>query len=155
MLFLSEIELNLNINIPGNIVFSKLLSHACKLSRRYSNHCVRATGATILTVKNYAPAQIMSVTGHKSAGSLTVYQGVDDAKKIEMGQALGDHIASLGQEVVPYTGPIASNGIRAAAPRQDESAIQLQNLQLDDWNFDVDFFPNNWCVSLHNNQLPA
>ena len=123
--------------------FMPNLSHACKLSRRYSNHCVRATGATILTVKNYAPAQIMSVTGHKSAGSLTVYQGVDDAKKIEMGQALGDHIASLGQEVVPYTGPITSNGIRAAAPRQDESAIQLQNLQLDDWNFDVDFFPNN------------
>ena len=54
----------------------------CKLSERYSNHSIRATGATILTKLNYQPAQIMSVTGHKSASSLTVYQNVDDAKKV-------------------------------------------------------------------------
>ena len=126
--------------------FMPNLSNICDLSQRYSNHSIRATGATILTEKNYHPAQIMSVTGHKSASSLTVYQNVNESKKIEMGQAVGHHIAGLGKEVVRYTDQ--SRG-RAAAPGHTHNvdAIELQNLQLEDWNFDVDFFPNNSVLS--------
>ena len=45
-------------------------------------------GASILTRCNYSPKEIMSVTGHKSVQSLTIYQCVQDLKKIEMGSLL-------------------------------------------------------------------
>jgi hypothetical protein len=45
------------------------------LSQIYTNHSIRATGATILG-RNCSMAQIMAVTGHKSASSVAVYQRV-------------------------------------------------------------------------------
>ena len=72
----------------------------------------------------------MSVTGHKSANSLTVYQNIDEQKKIEMGRSVGQHIASLGQEMVRYSGS------RSGSRTIDN---ELENLHLEDWNFDVDF----------------
>ena len=36
------------------------------MSTKYTNHSIRATGATLLSRANYNNAQIMSVTGHKS-----------------------------------------------------------------------------------------
>jgi hypothetical protein len=43
------------------------------LSQIYTNHSIRATGATILG-RNCSMAQIMAVTRHKSASSVAVYQ---------------------------------------------------------------------------------
>jgi integrase len=55
----------------------------------YTNHSIRATGATILG-RNCSMAQIMAVTGHKSASSVAVYQRVSSKEK----QVMGDIITS-------------------------------------------------------------
>ena len=64
------------------------LSSQLNLSRRYTNHSIRATGATLLSRANFNNAQIMSVTGHKSVSSLAVYQRVSEKEKMSMGDAL-------------------------------------------------------------------
>jgi hypothetical protein len=51
--------------------FITKLSEGAKLSQIYTNHSIRATGATILTKGMFNPSQIMAVTGHKSVNSLT------------------------------------------------------------------------------------
>ena len=55
----------------------------------YTNHSIRATGATILG-RNCSMAQIMAVTRHKSASSVAVYQRVSSKEK----QVMGDIITS-------------------------------------------------------------
>lgn len=58
------------------------LSKATNLSKVYTNHSERATGASILSKCMYGPSQVMAVTGHKSVQRLSVYQRVSDAKII-------------------------------------------------------------------------
>ena len=65
------------------------LSKKTGLSQIYTNHSIRATGATILG-RNCSMAQIMAVTGHKSASSVAVYQRVSSKEK----QVMGDIITS-------------------------------------------------------------
>ena len=64
------------------------LSKDCKLSKIYTNHCIRATGITVLTNAKFSNADIMSVSGHKSVQSLAVYQKTDNKKKIKMEKVL-------------------------------------------------------------------
>lgn len=49
--------------------FLSSLTKATNLSKVYTNHSVRATGASILSKCMYGPSQEMSVTGHKSVQS--------------------------------------------------------------------------------------
>ena len=64
------------------------LSKSAKLSKRYTNHCIRVTGATNLTRANFSSNQIMAVTGHKSVNSLAMYQRVQPNEKLLMGASL-------------------------------------------------------------------
>ena len=73
-------------------VFMSELSKSCQLSQIYTNHSIRATGATVLSKGMYGPAQIMAVTGHKSVQSLSVYQRVDDEEKLQMGKTLSESL---------------------------------------------------------------
>ena len=73
-------------------VFMSELSKSCQLSQIYTNHSIRATGATELSKGMYGPAQIMAVTGHKSVQSLSVYQRVDDEEKLQMGKTLSESL---------------------------------------------------------------
>jgi hypothetical protein len=75
------------------------LSEGAKLSQIYTNHSIRATGATILTKSMFNPSQLMAVTGHKSVQSLTVHQRTDIEEKIAMGHAMGK---SLTPKILPY-----------------------------------------------------
>lgn len=72
--------------------FMSNLSKVCLLSQTYTNHSIRATGASILH-NFFEPAQIMAVMGQKSAVYLSGYQRVTNKEKISMGQAI---TASLG-----------------------------------------------------------
>jgi integrase len=67
------------------------LSKKTGLSQIYTNHSIRATGATILG-RNCSMAQIMAVTGHKPASSVAVYQRVSTKEK----QVMGDIITTNG-----------------------------------------------------------
>ena len=68
--------------------FMSSLSTLVGLSYKYTNHCVRVTGATNLTRANFSSNQIMSITGHKSVNSLAMYQRVNANEKMMMGMSL-------------------------------------------------------------------
>ncbi|XP_046584546.1 uncharacterized protein LOC124291570 [Haliotis rubra] len=68
--------------------FMSTLSASCNLSTVYTNHCVRVTGATILTRCNYSSSQFMSLTGHKSVQSLAIYQQTSNEEKFDIGSTL-------------------------------------------------------------------
>ena len=80
-------------NTPGNFMAS--LSKLCRLSHIYTNHSIRAIGATMLAKNNYCDTQIMAVTGHKSVAALSMYQRVDNEDKIKMGKTLPDNIVKV------------------------------------------------------------
>ena len=58
-----------------------------EISQRYTNHCIRVTGATNLS-KIFNSKQVMSITGHKSLQSLALYQHVRSDEKMAMGLSL-------------------------------------------------------------------
>ena len=64
------------------------LSELIGLQQRYTNHSIRVTGVTNLTRGHYTPQQIMSITGHKSIQSLSIYQRVKEDEKMMMGISL-------------------------------------------------------------------
>ena len=68
------------------------ISKLCSLTTKYTNHSIRAAGATLLSRCMFNPAQIMAVTGHKSVSSLAVYQRISDSEKVAMGKAIGSSI---------------------------------------------------------------
>lgn len=68
--------------------FMSKISSTCNLSKKYTNHCLRVTGITRLARVGYTAKQIMSVSGHKSVQSLSIYHKVSGEEKIRMGQAL-------------------------------------------------------------------
>ena len=58
-------------NSLGNMMAR--ISEVCKLSKKYTNHSVRATAVSRLQRSGLSDRAIMSVTGHKSAASLQAY----------------------------------------------------------------------------------
>ena len=80
-----------NKRIGGNTL-GQFLTDLCKdipeLKKKYTNHCLRVTGMTNLTHCNFTNRQIMSVTGHKSLQSLSMYQRVKADEKMMMGMSL-------------------------------------------------------------------
>ena len=54
--------------------FMTELSKNAELSKRHTNYSIRVTGASILTRCNFNDKEVMSMTGHKSVQSLTIYQ---------------------------------------------------------------------------------
>lgn len=61
----------------------KTLSIEARLSRTYTNHCLRATSITILNECNEA-RHVMTVSGHKSESSLRHYAKTSEEKRQEM-----------------------------------------------------------------------
>lgn len=67
------------------------LSKEAKLSRAYTNHCVRTTVITILDSQGYEPRHIMSVSGHKKVESIQSYTTkTTTAKKRQMSDSLAN-----------------------------------------------------------------
>ena len=64
------------------------LAQLAGLDTRYMNHSICVTGVTNLTRSHYTPKQIMSMTGHKSLQSLSIYQKVKEDEKMMMDKSL-------------------------------------------------------------------
>ena len=109
--------------------FMPSLSEKCMLSKRYTNHSIRATGATILSQKMFSPAQIMSVSGHKSVSSLTVYQRVNESEKNNMGQAINNYIHPNEIQVVKKS----DNTSNINPLHHEFNDLVLEDLALDDF----------------------
>ena len=68
--------------------FMTNVSINCGLSQIYTNHCIRVTGASILTRMKFYSSEIMSVTGHKSVQSLAIYQRTQQKTKHQMASVM-------------------------------------------------------------------
>ena len=131
--------------------FMPHLSEVCALSKRYTNHSIRATGATILSRKNFNNAQIMSVSGHRSVSSLAVYQRVAEREKIDMGRAIGD---CLNNDKALTTFP-SNNSCGATSSHTNTNKYhnqkQLEYMDLDLNELEIsDFHDNEICPSTSN-----
>ena len=76
------------------------------------------------------------MTGHKSVSSLAIYQKVSDEEKLEMGSSLGQFVADSSNQ----------NNFKT------NNSENYEDVQLDDWNLDVDCFANK--TPINNNTLP-
>ncbi|XP_052227915.1 uncharacterized protein LOC127842448 [Dreissena polymorpha] len=68
--------------------FMPNLSVKANLSKRYTNHCIRAFVSTHLHGQGFSNAAIMSVTGHRNVQSLTSYVKPQDEEKRTISNAL-------------------------------------------------------------------
>ena len=76
--------------------FTKVIAEKAGCSRKYTNHCLRATSCTVLVHAGFASRHIMTVSGHKSESSIKYYSRTSEAQK----EVMSDTISSaLG--VVP------------------------------------------------------
>ena len=68
-----------------------LLTKEAKLSKPYTNHCVRSTCITILDENNFEARHIMTLSGHKKEEPIKSYTVVTSSpKKKQMSNALAD-----------------------------------------------------------------
>ena len=79
--------------------FMSDVSVNCGLSQIYTNHCIRVTGASILTRLKFSSSEIMSVTGHKSVQSLAIYQKTQTKTKQEMGSIIGQAMNNKDDDI--------------------------------------------------------
>lgn len=67
------------------------ISKEAKLSKTYTNHCVRATCITILDKNGFESRHIMGISKHRSESSLKLYSSrLSDEKRIEASDILKD-----------------------------------------------------------------
>ena len=101
--------------------FMPLISNQCNLSKRYTNHSIRATNTTILKRNNFSDAQVMSVSGHKAASSLSVYHRVSEPEKVAMGNVLTDALN-------------ATNRLQPSVRDDETSGLVLDSMDLTDFD---------------------
>lgn len=75
----NAIWIYLGVNAISN--FMVHISIAANLSRRYTNHCIRATMGTTLREAGIAPIDITAVTRHRSFASIDHYSQTTDQKQ--------------------------------------------------------------------------
>lgn len=115
--------------------FLSSLSKAINLSKVYTNHSIRATGASILSKCMYGPSQVMSVTGHKSVQCLGVYQQVSDAEKIQMGESISENLAPTSSlPMLPSTKRLAIMANSSSSSTVCEN--QIVECDLSGWQID-------------------
>ena len=150
---------HLGKNILGS--FMSQLSKDAALSKIYTNHCIRVTGTSILSRCRYHDKEVMSITGNKSVQSLTVYQRVQDKKKMEMAKVLSSSMnkndEALLQELenahTPKAIPTTSNiNPLAIEPPSDKIATvpQQNSTQVIPYEatFDEDIDDTDWLKLL-------
>ena len=105
--------------------FMRETSKMCELSKMYTNHSIRSTGITVLTRMNYSNSQIMSISGHKSIQSLSIYQKTAQKEKLQMANVLyqsvtkpEDQIHRPDQQQIEAPPPL-----KALPPIPEESAV--------------------------------
>ena len=124
---------------PLNISM-KLLSERAKLSRIYTNHCIRASVVTKLDQEGFEVRHIMVVNSHKSENSIKSYASkCPENKKEQMFDALAKPFAPTNIQLNTPTTP--------SKPEQSNVQNQLPTenatIPLDKHNFElVDLFPN-------------
>ena len=101
-------------NTLGNMM--KSLSHNAKLSKKYTNHCIRTTSIRILDKEGFDDREICQVSGHNNQSSLASYTGrVSGNQKMNMSDAISRAIG------VAHPVPSTSNTISDENPVVQEA----------------------------------
>lgn len=96
------------------------LSKEAKLSRKYTNHCVRSTTITILDQKGYEARHIMSVSGHKKVESIQAYAAkTPNTKKRQMSDSLSHALGGVKEPKIIATPPETCRPFREACKGDD------------------------------------
>ena len=101
-------------NMPvGKSTLGKMISkisEEAQLSKRYTNHCLRATTVTAFSYAGIAPKDICSVTGHRSEASLKHNcEEPTDEQKADMSKKLHSYMKkSKHSETEPETPEVPS-----------------------------------------------
>lgn len=86
----------------GHNKISTFMPTISGLSKRNTNHCVRATTCTQLGSLGYSDIDIATISGHKSISSLSTYKRTQQVRKVEISKSLSA-IAGLQQPPVSVT----------------------------------------------------
>lgn len=84
--------------------FMAKISDEAQLSKRYTNHCIRATTVTQLRDGGMDPQDIVSVTGHRCVNSISSYSNTNVSKRKEMSHALSKAIGKETKKSPPKGG---------------------------------------------------
>lgn len=106
--------------------FMSCISKETNLSKVYTNHSIRVTGASIFQRCNYHPKQIMSVTGHKSVQSLTIYTKVQDKEKVNMGKTLTQALQMPDDKLSLMSPPVQGTTRKVLTPSTKNFSIQQE-----------------------------
>ena len=90
-------------NTLGSLM--KTVSVERKLSKVYTNHCIRSTAVSVLDNNNFQARQIMRVSGHKSETSIRSYsrRQLTECKQREISHTLTSACAQSATEIVPVS----------------------------------------------------
>ena len=112
----------------------KFLSEKAKLSKTYTNHCIRATVVTTLDEKGFEARDIMATTGHKSECSIRSYVKCPPKKRRNISDALASTLHQNSPEVQPKMKKIKPTST-ITKPQEINPEILPENAQL------VELFP--------------
>ena len=86
-------------NTIGSLM--KTISVEYKLSKVYTNHCIRSTAVSVLDNNNFEARQIMRVSGHKSETSIRSYsRQLTECKQREISHTLTSARAQSATEII-------------------------------------------------------
>jgi hypothetical protein len=99
---------NKKIGINNVSKFMSQISNYLKLSKIYTNHCIRATAITVLGKNAFQDTEIAAFSGHKSLSSLAVYKRTSENVKESMSSALHQSIFASNTACSSSEQPIMS-----------------------------------------------
>ncbi|XP_078334019.1 uncharacterized protein LOC111099814 isoform X2 [Crassostrea virginica] len=133
----NKIEMKFDkVAVGKNTLAQKMrtLSKKAKLSKIYTNHCLRATSIAELDRSGFEARHIMSISGHQSESSIRSYSAhVCDSKKLDMAMSISKAIT--GDSVCAENEKAATNKISS----NTDSELPLLNLDQNDDSYDMDF----------------
>ena len=80
----------------GNMM--KDMSAEYKLSKLYTNHCIRSTAIQILNLAGNNDREIMKISGHKSVTSLQSYDRITEKCQQSISQTIGNAVTKVGTQ---------------------------------------------------------
>ena len=103
----------------------KNLSKKAKLSRLYTNHCIRASVVTSLDEKGFEARHIMATTGHKSEASIKSYAArCPDNKRRQVSEALASNLIDEPNNKVARLSPKRKKSTAMMAIPQEVPAVK-------------------------------
>lgn len=117
--------------------FMARMSDEAKLSKRYTNHCIRAHVTSTLHSQGFSSRAIMSVTGHRNVASLASYIKPNEDERASLSRALcpftskDETSQNTTSQCLPSVAPLSNNHKVPNTPPTATSNSQCPSSNLD------------------------